>query len=96
MPPKRRAALRFHVRLRPSDEQWETYQIEPDEETKRDLWKGLAWAQGIYGDQTGLRQVSLRIELQLMPGEESAATGREAQQAIPFLGSAALYYEMHR
>ncbi len=49
----------------------------------------------MYGSQTGLRQVWLRMELQLMPGE-AALCGNAADQAVTFLSSAALYYPMHK
>jgi len=85
-----RGAARFETRLRPSKGEWDQY---------RDgslSWDDLAWVQGIYGAETGLRQAWLRIELQLIPGEEWVAIDPAAQRAIPFFGSAALYYEMHR
>jgi len=86
----RRGAVRFQTRLRPSAEQWVEY-----EDGTID-WSDLAWVQGIYGSQTGLRQAWLRMELQLMPGEVAMKNDPGGQQAIPFLGSAVLYYEMHR
>ncbi|MBN2023935.1 MAG: hypothetical protein JW809_14220 [Pirellulales bacterium] len=54
-------------------------------------WSSNAWAQGIHGTQMGLRQVWVRTELQLVPGPDGAASG-----AIPFLDSAALYYQVQR
>ena len=56
----------------------------------------MPWVQGVYGSQSGLRQAWLRFELQLMPSEISADRDSSGQQAIPFFGSAAVYYEMHR
>jgi len=44
-------------------------------------WEDLTWVQG----QTEFCQAWVRIELQLVPG-------KEVQQVVPFLGSAALYY----
>lgn len=85
-----RAAVRFESRLRPSADEWSQYQAAGL------AWDRLSWVQGIYGSQTGLRQAWLRIELQLMPGTTAASGDPGGQQAIPFLGSAALYYEMHR
>ncbi len=84
-----RAAIRFETRLRPSDTQWQDYENGDTD------WEDLPWVQGIYGSQTGLRQVWLRTELQLIPGIDTAAAA-SAQQTIPFFGSAALYYEMHK
>ena len=85
-----RGAVRFEARLRPSAAEWSAYQAGTL------AWDDLAWVQGIHSSQTGLRQAWLRMELQLMPGEGSAADDPGGQQAIPFFGSAALYYEMKR
>jgi hypothetical protein len=83
----RRAAVRFIHELRPATE-------ELDEYRNGGLpWADLAWPQGMYSPQTAMRQSWLRIELQLMPGAHSRedTTGI---QAVPFLGSAALYYQV--
>ncbi len=88
-PDSRRAAVRFETRLRPSADEWTDY-----EEGSLD-WDELAWVQGTYGSQTGLRQTWVRMELQLMPGEEAAADP-SGQPAIPYFGSAASYYEVNR
>lgn len=85
-----RGAVRFETRLRPSESEWDEYKAGNLD------WAALAWVQGICGSQTGLRQVWLRTELQLMPGETAAAGQSAGGQAVPFLGSAALYYEMHK
>lgn len=82
-----RGAVRFESRLRPSAAEWASYQS-----GARD-WDELSWVQGIYGSQSGLRQAWLRTELQLIPGK-TAASGAGGQLAIPFLGSAAVYYPM--
>lgn len=89
-PSSLRAAVRFETRLRPSQSEWSDYAAGTLG------WDELAWVQGIYGSQTGLRQLWVRIELQLMPGEESIAANPTGEQAVPFLGSAALYYGLHR
>ncbi len=91
--PKWRGAIRFERRLRPDEPQWTAYQEEADPVKKQTLWNEMPWVQGIYGSKTGLRQVWLRTELQLMAGETANAAGG---QYVPFLGSAALYYEMHK
>ncbi len=91
--PKWRGAVRFETRLRPDRMQWTAYQEEADLVKKQTLWNEMPWVQGIYGSQTGLRQVWLRTELQLTAGETAnVADG----QYVPFFGSAALYYEMHK
>jgi len=85
-----RGAVRFQSRLRPSEDEWDDYR-----DGKLDFDE-LSWAQGLYGSRTGLRQVSLNIELQLMPGKDHAAMEAEAYPAIPFFGSASLYYELRQ
>ncbi|HID76841.1 MAG TPA: hypothetical protein EYP56_12705 [Planctomycetaceae bacterium] len=82
----RRAAVRFERRLRPSDEEWAEYQAGSRG------WEDLSWAQSIYGPQTGLSQVWLRMEMQLVPRDTTGALRRP----IPFFGSAALYYLVQR
>jgi hypothetical protein len=83
---KWRGAVRFETRLRPSQTDWAAYQ----DSTLN--WEELPWVQGIYGSQTGLRQVWVRTELQLTTGETAGGGG----QYLPFLGSAALHYEMNK
>ncbi|MCX7426856.1 MAG: prepilin-type N-terminal cleavage/methylation domain-containing protein [Planctomycetia bacterium] len=85
-----RGAVRFESRLRPSAAEWTSYQA-------GDLdWDDLPWVQGLYGSKTGLRQAWLRIELQLMPGATAIGDDPGGQQAMAFLGSAALYYQMRK
>lgn len=85
-----RGAVRFERELRPSAADWTRF-------TQGTLaWNNLAWPQGIYGTQTGLRQVWVRTELQLMPGEHVLAADTQGQQAIPFLGSGTLHYELKK
>jgi len=79
-----RGALRFEARLSPSQDDWSDYEGGTLD------WDDLNWVQGIYGSQTGLRQVWLRTELQLVPGDA------EDLPVVPFFGSSALYYELHR
>jgi len=91
--PMQRGAIRFVSRLRPSQDEWADY---VGEGRNWDDWKQLSWVQGISGSQTGLRQAWVAIELQMMPGKEALLTDPSGQRAIPFPGSAALYYEMPR
>lgn len=86
-PSVRRGMVWFAERYRPSDQDWKDARL---------AWDELPWVQGIRGSQTGLRQAWLRIELQLMPGGQAASSDPEGQQAIPFFGSAALYYSVHQ
>ncbi len=78
-----RAALRFEARYRPSLEEQAAYQAGTT------AWTDLSWPQTIYGPNTGLRQAWLRIEVQLVAGEEN-----DQQVSYPFFGSAALYYPL--
>jgi len=52
----------------------------------------LSLVKGVWPEATDLHQAWLRMELQLMPGETAASNDPGGQQAIPFLGAAALYY----
>lgn len=81
----RRAALRFVLRVTPSVAQWNEF---PD---TRD-WEALDWPQGVYGVNFGLRQSWVRFEMQLTPGREVVANNSGTMPAMPFFGSAALYY----
>ena len=85
-----RGAVRFELELRPSAAEWQQFRAGTR------TWDSLSWPQGVYGSQTGLRQAWLRAELQLMPGPTAARDDLEGHQAVPFLGSAALYYELER
>ncbi len=81
-------AVRFEVRLRPSAADWAAHQ------SGSLAWMNLPWPQGIYGSQTGLRQVWLRSELQLVPDAPGGTPDTTSLKAVPFLGSAALYYQL--
>lgn len=87
---QRRGALRFSARLRPSEAEWTAYK-----EGTAD-WADLPWVQGVFGSQTGLRQASLQIELQLMPGTTPIVAHENTHVAVPFFGSAALVYPLER
>jgi prepilin-type N-terminal cleavage/methylation domain-containing protein len=76
---RRRGAVRFESRLRPSEAELDTLD-----------WDEMAWPQSIHSAETGLRQAWLRFELQLMP------EGTVGAEAVPFFGSASLYYDMKR
>jgi hypothetical protein len=80
-------AARFDVLLRPSEKSWQDYK------SGKVAWDSLAWAQGVRGAKTGLRQVCCRIELQLSAG----AVGSQTEPLIlPFAGSAANYFALKR
>lgn len=57
-------------------------------------WENLPWPQGIYSTRNGLRQVWVRIELQLVP--PGTTSSQMADRAVPFFGSAAIYHEVKR
>ena len=84
-----RGAVRFHQRQLPSNQDLDNYHSGATQ------WNDLPWVQNIRGTQTGLRQSWCSFEVQLMPGAEAAENpSREA--AIPFFGSGAVYYEIHK
>ncbi|MCS7304283.1 MAG: prepilin-type N-terminal cleavage/methylation domain-containing protein [Thermoguttaceae bacterium] len=78
-----RAALRFEARYRPSLEEQAAYKAGTL------TWPELSWPQSIYGPTMGLRQAWLRIEFQLVGGQENGQ-----QVYYPFFGSSALYYPL--
>lgn len=86
----RRGVVRFNVEQTPSDGQLADYK------NGLTAWKDLPWAQGICGTKTGLRQGHCRIELQLLPGKASPTDEAVGLLAVPFFGSAALFYEVRQ
>jgi Tfp pilus assembly protein PilW len=83
-----RGTARFETRLRPSATDWAGYKAGTV------TWMNLPWVQGLYGAQAGLRQVWVRMELQITPSADWVETNSAAAQAVPFFGSAALYYNL--
>jgi len=83
-----RGAVRFRLVVRPSQADWANYK------NGTLAWNSLPWVQDIRGTETGLRQSWLRTELQLVSETTTTATANTA--AIPFFGSAALYYELKK
>jgi len=83
----RRACIRFEQTLRPSATEWQAYKAGSVS------WSSLPWVQGVYGATTGQRQSLCRVELQLRPGDVDL---HDKQIAIPFFGSAAIYYQLER
>lgn len=82
-----RGCIRFEQTLRPSAAEWQAYKAGSV------TWESLPWVQGIYGPRFGQRQSLCRIELQLRPADLDL---HDKQVAIPFFGSAALYYQLER
>ncbi len=85
-----RAAVRFETEMHPTDAEWAAYQAGTA------AWNSLSWAQGICGSQTGLRQVAVRCELQLLPAQAAGTLDPTSQQAIPFLGASSFCYPLHQ
>lgn len=83
-----RAAVRFAADMRPTDSEWAACQAQPS------LWSSLSWPLGLGGAQTGVRQVAVRVELQMLPDSWSGQLDPQAQQTIPYLGSASLSYTL--
>ncbi|HEV7225850.1 MAG TPA: prepilin-type N-terminal cleavage/methylation domain-containing protein, partial [Pirellulales bacterium] len=83
-----RAAIRFETDLHPTAAEWSACQTSPA------LWNTLGWPQGLGGSQAGLRQAAVRVELQLLPPAWAGQLDPQAQQTVPFLGSAAFSYAL--
>ena len=83
-----RGDARFETRLRPSADDWASFTAGTV------TWSNLPWVQGVYGPKAGLRQTWVRMELQLVPGVDWVASNPDGAVAVPFFGSAALYYNL--
>jgi hypothetical protein len=83
---RQRGAVRFEVAYRPSESEWTQFKA------GNLAWTSIQWPQSIYGSDSGLRQVWLRTELQL----DSQADESGQAYAVPFFGSAAVYYRMQK
>lgn len=83
-----KAAVRFVVTLNPTATEWSSYQ------SGATTFANLPWAQCICSPNTGLRQVWVRTELQLIPAGKWDLTDAAAQQPAPFFGSSSFCYEM--
>jgi prepilin-type N-terminal cleavage/methylation domain-containing protein len=83
-----RGAVRFASDMRPTAAQWQAYR------GGALAWAALPWPQGLAGFSAGTRLVTVRIEMQLMPGEEACRDDPNGQQAVPFLGAASMYYSL--
>jgi hypothetical protein len=81
-----RGAVRFELRLAPTAAEWNAYRAGTL------AWNDLPWPLGWYSRATGMRQAWVRMELQLSSGERPSTNSQPP--AMPFFGSAALYYEL--
>ncbi len=75
----RRGMLRFAIRMRPTSQEWLDTAAS---------WESLAWPQGMFSPQTGIRYVRLGIELQIQTDEKDTS----ANGAVPLLASASRKY----
>ena len=57
-----------------------------------DTWNSLSWAQGIVSGDSGFRQATLRIEIQIEPRTDQPSGGDQTPIAVPFFGSASYRY----
>jgi prepilin-type N-terminal cleavage/methylation domain-containing protein len=80
-----RGAVRFQREIMPSVAQWEAFRN--DEVT----WEELDWPQGVFENLGGLRQIWLRVELQLVP---ESTSGGGVTETVPLFGSACLYDDL--
>ncbi len=85
---RQRGAVRFRVELHPSANEWSEY-------LAGNLnWDELSWVQGVHGSNTGMRQTWCSFELQLMRGSDAYRTDPAGQTALPFFGSAGVYFQL--
>lgn len=82
-----RGCIRFHTILAPTAAQFSSYR------SGSDSWGDLDWPLHIYGARSGMRQVVCQFELQLDPGNSSAAA---SQASVPCFGSAVFHYPLAR
>jgi Tfp pilus assembly protein PilW len=85
-----RGAVRFETRLRPSQTDWDNYKANPTAAN----WTNLPWVQGLYGWQAGMRQVWVRMELQLTPQVAGSYTSEANKEPACFFGTASIYYQL--
>lgn len=85
-----RGAVRFECELHPTAAEWASYQAGSL------AWQNLSWPQGLYhaASRSGLRQVWVRSELQLLPDALPGQQDASAQQVVPLFGSTAVYYTL--
>jgi prepilin-type N-terminal cleavage/methylation domain-containing protein len=58
-------------------------------------WNGLLWSQGVVSSDSGMRQATLRMEVQVEPHRYEVSGAEDSPIAIPFFGSASYRYVYH-
>ncbi|MBI3466386.1 MAG: hypothetical protein HY000_25520 [Planctomycetes bacterium] len=87
---QQRGLARFIVEMRPTAAELTAYR------QNTVAWNQLPWPQGLSGPNSGVRQVRVRIELQLAPAAPASRIDATGEQTLPFLGSAAFSYQVKR
>jgi len=82
------STLRFQTRVLPSDADIAAARAGTVD------WEDLNWATSIYSSQAGVRQVWCHFEWQLVPSDNIDQHSRLQEQAVPFFGSSAIYYQV--
>jgi hypothetical protein len=78
--------IRFELSQTPDDSELQTVSAATSG------WYELGWAQGIVASDLGMRQATLRMELQISRKSPSAPDADSSVQTIPFFGSASYRY----
>ncbi|MBX7167611.1 MAG: hypothetical protein K1X74_14875 [Pirellulales bacterium] len=81
-------AVRFERKLHPTTAEWTSYQANTL------AFSAMSWPRDLWGATVGMRQCTVRYELQLMPGDEAVLTDPQGVSALPFLGSATFYDDL--
>lgn len=82
------STLRFQTRIVPSDAEIAAARGGSAN------WKDLNWATSIYSSKAGIRQVWCHFEWQLVPSSDIGQHSGLREQAVPFFGSSAIYYQV--
>ncbi|HEY2882971.1 MAG TPA: prepilin-type N-terminal cleavage/methylation domain-containing protein [Pirellulales bacterium] len=83
-----KSGVRFVATMNPSDADFQTY--------PGVAWNTLPWPQGLCSQTMGLRQVWVRVELQLLPAGTWIFTGTAAQTPVPYFGSFVYSYALQK
>lgn len=82
------STLRFETRVLPSDADIAAARAGSVD------WEDLNWATSIYSAKAGLRQVWCHFEWQLVPNANLEEHAQLREQAVPFFGSSAIFYQV--